>query len=247
MGIFDKWKKTKASEVQSVEEELDTEIVERIKTVDLNKVVSIFINANDKFCSSRFFMGRKHRGANYEITIGIKDLDLINEKDYIKLTFNLINSDRYVQRGVVERKEDHLITVSLDEEIEKLDDKRESVKMCCELTGSILVLGKDIYVEYKNISVGGIFIKTEYELPINHTIRLYIKKLDISARAIVLRKQLNSYGVIEGYGCRFVELDSPQEEIIAQFVNYSLSKERETLISRDVYNYIYDDFKQEKF
>lgn len=244
MGIFDKWKKTKTIEIQAVDEE---DVKERIKTVDLNKVVSIYINANDKFCSSRFFMGRKNRGVNYEITIGIKEPDLIKEKDSVKLTFNLINSDRYIQHGIVERKEKHLITISLDEDIEKIEDRRESVKMCCELNGSILVLGKDIYVEYANISVGGIFIKTEYELPINHTIRLYVKKIDLNARATVLRKQLNSYGVIEGYGCKFIELDPSQEETIMQYVNYCLSKERETLVSRDVYNYIYDDFKQTKF
>ena len=56
MGIFDKWKKTKTIEIQAVDEE---DVKERIKTVDLNKVVSIYINANDKFCSSRFFMVEK--------------------------------------------------------------------------------------------------------------------------------------------------------------------------------------------
>lgn len=235
MGLFNRPSKNKI-----VEDEVIVE--EKIETIDLNKVICIDVNNNDKSFSSRFFMGKKHNGVNYEITIGIKDIDYIKEKDYLKLTFNLLNSDRYVQNGFVDKKSDKFIIISLDKEIIKLEEKRRNLKMCCDMSGTISVLDKDIYVDLKNISVGGVFVKTDYVLPVNHSIKLYINELDIRVKLIILRKQKNSSGVVEGYGCTFDDLSEKQEEVIVQYINFALSKERETLISRDVYNYIFDNF-----
>lgn len=239
MGFFNKKPKSAAVENQEV-------IEEKIEHVDLNKVVSIYITVNNKFFSSRFFMGKKRNGVNYEIIIGIKESDLIKQNDCLELTYNLINSDRYVQKGFVVEKDNQLITVSLDTEVSKLQENRRSVKMCSELQGSVSILEKNINVELKNISIGGTFISTNYNLPVNHSIKLYIDELDINLTVIILRQEVNNYGVIMGYGCRFDNMTQRDEEIISQYINSCLNKERETLRSRDVYNYIFDDFYRGK-
>ncbi len=209
----------------------------QITSINLEKVVSvIIINKEDKY-SSRFFVGKKRNSANYQITVGIKDVFSLNEFDLITIIYNMIDGERFSQTGTIIKIENQFITIDLDEKINKIEERRKSLKIQCNLTGEITIMNKTISVDIKNISIGGIFVATEADLPLHNVLFVKINEIDIVADITVIRQQKDKLGTIIGYGCQFYKLNDRNEEKIFQYINNCLLKERQTLINRDVYNY----------
>jgi len=214
--------------------------------INFNNVVFIVVHCKDKQYVTRFFFGKRLKGKNTEITIGIKEENQIREKNEVILIYNMLNGDRYKQCGFVIENKSPLITVELDDLVEQLDEKRESIKVSSKLTGELSVMGQKVIVDIRNISVGGVFIEAEYDLPIRSINLLNISEICLCARIILLRQQKNRNGVIEGYGCQFENLSDKNQEKIIQHINSVLIKERQTLLTRDVYNYFSADLNMKK-
>ena len=212
---------------------------EKIETVDLNNVIFIDITINNKRFQSRFFMGKRVNNINSEIIIGHKDMSNIHEKNTVMLVFNLINAERYSQTGYISKVEEHKFTIELNDDIQKLQERRVNLKISCNLTGDICVMNQDLYIDITNISIGGVFIKAEYDFTPKNIYSIYIKELDVSGKVKILRKQMSG-DTIEGYGCQFIDLSDRNQEKIFMYINALMQKERQTLLTRDVYNYMID-------
>lgn len=211
--------------------------INSIDTIDLNRVISICFTYDDLLFSSRFFIGKKHASRNAEVVIGIKGQFAIPKNSSIVLTYNMISGERYSQPGLVTSIDKQLITVELDSTIKKIEERRKNIKVDCELTGEITVINKKIYVDINNICVGGIFIKTDIDLPLKSIHMIHINELELTAKIEIIRQQKNRMGCIEGYGCIFKDINDKNEQKIIQHINLYLLKQRQTLVTRDVYNY----------
>ncbi len=209
----------------------------KITSINLERVVSVMIiNKEEKF-SSRFFVGKKRDSSNYQITVGIKDTFSLNEVDFVTIIFNMIDGERFSQTGTIAKIENQFITIDLDEKINKIEERRKSLKIQCNLSGEITIMNKTISVEIKNISIGGVFVAIEADLPLHNVLFLKVNEIDVVADITVIRQQKDKLGTIIGYGCQFYKLNDRNEEKIFQYINNCLLKERQTLINRDVYNY----------
>lgn len=209
----------------------------QIKSINLEKVISVNIVNNDEQYSSRFFIGKKRELINWQITVGMKNSFSLKEFENVNIIFNTIDGERYSQAGTITLIENQFITIELDEKITKIKERRKSLKIHCNLTGEIGLLNKTISVDIKNISIGGVFIATEADLPLHNVFLLNINEIEVVANVTVIRQQKDKNGTIVGYGCQFYNLNFKNEEKIFQYINAYLLKERQTLINRDVYNY----------
>ncbi len=209
----------------------------KITSINLERVVSVMIIDKEEKFSSRFFVGKKRDSSNYQITVGIKDTFSLNEVDFVTIIFNMIDGERFSQTGTIAKIENQFITIDLDEKINKIEERRKSLKIQCNLSGEITIMNKTISVEIKNISIGGVFVATEADLPLHNVLFIKINEIDVVADITVIRQQKDKLGTIIGYGCQFYKLNDRNEEKIFQYINNCLLKERQTLINRDVYNY----------
>lgn len=206
-------------------------------TINLNKVLSIDIQTKNETYNTRFFYGEKENDVNIKLSFGIKENNNINKNDVLTLIFKLINGNRYKQTAFVSNIRNYIIITDLYNDIEKLEEKRNNVKVKSDLCGEICVMDKRLCVEITDICMGGVFIRTDYDFTTSNIYNLKINDLDIQTRVKLLRKHKTKKGEIEGYGCQFKEISEKNIEKIYLYVNSVLFKEREILISRDVYNY----------
>lgn len=215
----------------------DKNHINELTTIDLNKVVSIDVCLNDEKYTTKFFMGKKEQNINIEISLGIKETNSITPDNVITLIFKMLNGDRYKQTAYVIKKENHLITTQPNDDIQKLEEKRRHIKVDSKLNGNIYAMEKQSHVDISNISIGGVFIKTNYDLFISGVYDLHIVELDMCVKIMLLRQQKDKFDKIEGYGCKFEKISDKDLEKLSVYINSTVVRQREILISRDVYNY----------
>lgn len=115
-----------------------------------------------------------------------------------------------------------------------LEERRRYFKIECDLNCRILMLNReDEITQYdphksgtvRNINLGGVFVETtdlDTELKIDDVITLLFpnvagNRLEIMVK--ILRVQFSPAGELQGYGCCFLMLTGPQEQLLAKFIN----------------------------
>lgn len=75
-----------------------------------------------------------------------------------------------------------------------------------------------VELHFVNLNLGGVFFTSDSEFTPGDQVMLNFLDGEMRLLAEVLRAQRDKNGKLEGYGCKFVNINSAQEEKLAKFI-----------------------------
>ena len=84
-----------------------------------------------------------------------------------------------------------------------------------------------IMLHFVNINLGGVYFNSDAEFEKGDQVMLNFLDGEMQLLAEILRVQKNDEGNIDGYGCRFLDVNQAQEERLARFIFECQLLERE--------------------
>ena len=169
------------------------------------------------------------------VSVKSKDLPLISKDQRITAIFEYTNGTRVKCESRVDISTEQQLNFHVDDGI-VLEERRRSYKVSTHETAHISSIerGEEVIdleeiqpVTILNINLTGIFMECEIELFPEDIVNLHLLSNPIEIRTEVLRRQIDDDGNLLGYGCRFLDVSSSQEQRIARHVFECQVAERE--------------------
>lgn len=175
-----------------------------------------------------------------------RDFPMFESEQSLYVIAYMKNGDRIRYVGAVRLSLPNQINIQIRNEYGTLmAERRRYFKVNADITADItgFMRGEDAYgfdnpviCSIKNINIGGIFmsrIKHDFLLGDVLFMRFTSGTDPINVMAKIIRVQHSREGVMEGYGCQFVNTDSQQEELLAKLVFELQLKQRQEQMERD--------------
>lgn len=144
----------------------------------------------------------------------------------IDVIFEYTNGTRVKYRTTVDLCTEYQMNFHVaDGEI--LQERRRSFKVMVDMDGQspFFIRGEEMFsfddpveLHFVNLNLGGVFFATNSEFEPGDQVMLNFWDGEMSLLAEILRVQHNEDGEIEGYGCKFLDVNSAQEEKLAKFI-----------------------------
>ena len=154
------------------------------------------------------------------------DFPLISKGEKVEIIFEYINGDRMKYDTTIDLCTEYQVNFHVGKG-EPLRERRRSFKIAVEFDGlsPFYIRGEEMFtfddpviLHFINLNLGGVFFKSESEFKCGDQVMLNFLDGEMQLIAEVLRVQKNKEDEIDGYGCRFMDVNQVQEERLARFI-----------------------------
>ena len=182
----------------------------------------LLISTKSVFFPKDFF---KIKGKDLVMLKG-SDFPLISKGENIEAIFEYINGNRVKYETTVDLCTEYQINFHVGQG-EILEERRRSFKVSVDFNGlsPFYIRGEEMYafddpimLHFVNINLGGVYFNSESEFEPGDQVMLNFLDGEMQLLAEILRVQKNEEGGIDGYGCRFLDVNQTQEERLARFI-----------------------------
>ncbi len=163
---------------------------------------------------------------------------LIIKGQNISVIFEYKNGSRVKYKTTVDLCTEYQVNFHVGDGM-PLEERRRSFKVNVVFNGSVSFYIRDgavvnfdeiLTVEFVNLNIGGAYIHSEFVFEPGDQIMLSFMDGGMDLLAEVLRAQKKmGEDVIDGYGCKFLNVTGQQEEVIAKFIFECQLAERDRL------------------
>lgn len=194
--------------------------ISRVLIYDINR--ALLVSTKSVTFPKDFFKIKKQdlvmlKGTNFP---------LISKNEYIDVVFEYTNGTRVQYRTTVDICTEYQINFHVGEGV-ALEERRRSFKIQISINGvsPFFIRAEEIFnfdnpmiLNIKDINLGGVFFSTNEEFEKGDQIMLSFLDGEMEILSEILRVQYSPEGEIEGYGCRFINVNQSQEERLARFI-----------------------------
>jgi len=182
----------------------------------------LIISTKSVFFPKDFF---KLKGKELVMLKG-SDFPLISKGENIDVVFEYLNGTRIKYDTTIDLCTEYQVNFHVGQG-EVLEERRRSFKVSVDFNGlsPFYIRGEEMYafddpimLHFVNINLGGVFFNSDSEFEKGDQVMLNFLDGDMQLLAEILRVQKNDEGGIDGYGCRFLEVNQTQEERLARFI-----------------------------
>lgn len=182
----------------------------------------LMISTKSVFFPKDFF---KIRGKELVMLKG-SDFPLISKGENIEVVVEYINGNRVKYDTTVDLCTEYQINFHVGQG-EVLEERRRSFKVSVDFNGlsPFYIRGEEMYafddpimLHFVNINLGGVYFNSNSEFEKGDQVMLNFLDGEMQLLAEILRVQKNDEGEIDGYGCRFLDVNQAQEERLARFI-----------------------------
>lgn len=154
------------------------------------------------------------------------DLPVYQKGDPIEVIFEYLNGTRVKYKTTVDIGTEYQMNFHVGEG-EILQERRRSFKITVDMDGQspFFIRGEELFsfddpveLHFVNLNLGGVFFVSSTEFTLGDQVMLNFLDEEMRLLAEILRVQRDSGGKIEGYGCKFMDVNSAQEEKLAKFI-----------------------------
>lgn len=182
----------------------------------------LIISTKSVFFPKDFF---KLKGKELVMLKG-SDFPLISKGENIDVVFEYLNGTRIKYDTTIDLCTEYQVNFHVGQG-EVLEERRRSFKVSVDFNGlsPFYIRGEEMYafddpimLHFVNINLGGVFFNSDSKFEKGDQVMLNFLDGDMQLLAEILRVQKNDEGEIDGYGCRFLEVNQTQEERLARFI-----------------------------
>ncbi len=182
----------------------------------------LIISTKSVFFPKDFF---KLKGKELVMLKG-SDFPLISKGENIEVVFEYLNGTRIKYDTTIDLCTEYQINFHVGQG-EVLEERRRSFKVSVDFNGlsPFFIRGEEMYafddpimLHFVNINLGGVYFSSNSEFEKGDQVMLNFLDGEMQLLAEILRVQKNDEGKIDGYGCRFLEVNQAQEERLARFI-----------------------------
>ncbi|MBQ8177075.1 MAG: PilZ domain-containing protein [Oscillospiraceae bacterium] len=182
----------------------------------------LIISTKSVFFPKDFF---KIRGKELVMLKG-SDFPLISKGENIEVVVEYINGTRIKYDTTVDLCTEYQINFHAGQG-EVLEERRRSFKVSVDFNGlsPFYIRGEEMYafddpimLHFVNINLGGVYFNSNSEFEAGDQVMLNFLDGEMQLLAEILRVQKNDEGEIDGYGCKFLDVNQAQEERLARFI-----------------------------
>ena len=154
------------------------------------------------------------------------DFPLISKGENIEAVFEYINGTRIKYDTTVDLCTEYQVNFHVGQG-EVLEERRRSFKVSVnfDALSPFYIRGEEMYafddpimLHFVNINLGGVYFSSTSEFEPGDQVMLNFLDGEMQLLAEILRIQKNDEGEIDGYGCRFLDVNQAQEERLARFI-----------------------------
>ncbi|MDE5577066.1 MAG: PilZ domain-containing protein [Oscillospiraceae bacterium] len=154
------------------------------------------------------------------------DFPLISKGEPVEAIFEYLNGDRIKYNTVIDICTEYQINFHVGEG-EVLKERRRSFKVMVDMSGisPFYIRGEEMFafddpieLHIINLNLGGVFFSSNSGFEVGDQVMLNFLDGEMKLLTEILRIQRNDNGEIEGYGCRFLDVNQSQEERLARFI-----------------------------
>lgn len=154
------------------------------------------------------------------------DFPLISKGEPVEAIFEYVNGDRIKYNTVIDICTEYQINFHVGEG-EVLKERRRSFKVMVDMSGisPFYIRGEEMFafddpieLHIINLNLGGVFFSSNSGFEVGDQVMLNFLDGEMKLLTEILRIQRNDSGEIEGYGCRFLDVNQSQEERLARFI-----------------------------
>lgn len=166
------------------------------------------------------------------------DFPLITKDEYIDVIFEYLNGTRMKYSTTVDLCTGYQINFHVGDGV-ALPERRRYYKVNVQFCGTspfyiregeMCAFDSPIDIDFVNINIGGAYLRSEFEFRPEDQVMLVFLDGEMELLAEVLRVQKDQdTDEADGYGCRFINVTSQQEERLARFILECQLIERERI------------------
>lgn len=191
----------------------------------------LLISTKSVFFPKDFF---KIKGKDLVMLKG-SDFPLISKGENVEIIFEYINGNRVKYDTTIDLCTEYQVNFHAGQG-EVLAERRRSFKVSVDFNGQspFYIRGEEMYafddpimLHFVNINLGGVYFNSDAEFEKGDQVMLNFLDGEMQLLAEILRVQKNEEGNIDGYGCRFLDVNQAQEERLARFIFECQLLERE--------------------
>lgn len=171
------------------------------------------------------------------VVVKDKNMPQINKDEHITAVFEYMNGTRIKYVTKVDLCTEMQLNFHVDEGI-ILEDRRKSYKVnfpfdgiCSyfERGGEPVTFDPKLPLHFFNINLGGVLFNADFEFETGDMVNMLFmfNGIPIELNSEILRLQNDTDGNFVGYGAKFLEVSSQQEELLAKFIFQCQVSERE--------------------
>lgn len=155
-----------------------------------------------------------------------KDFPLIPKGELIEAIFEYVNGNRVKYKTTIDICTEYQINFHVGEG-EVLEERRRSFKVMVDFNGisPFYIRGEEMYsfddpieLHFVNLNLGGVYFTSNSAFEAGDQVMLSFLDGDMQILAEILRIQRKDDGSVDGYGCRFLNVNQSQEERLARFI-----------------------------
>ncbi|MBQ3162523.1 MAG: PilZ domain-containing protein [Oscillospiraceae bacterium] len=203
--------------------------ISRVLVYDANG--KLLISTKSVFFPKDFF---KLKGKDLVMLKG-SDFPLISKGENVEVIFEYTNGNRVKYDTTIDLCTEYQVNFHAGQG-EMLAERRRSFKVSVDFNGlsPFYIRGEEMYafddpimLHFVNINLGGVYFSSDAEFEKGDQVMLNFLDGEMQLLAEILRVQKNEEGGIDGYGCRFLDINQTQEERLARFIFECQLLERE--------------------
>lgn len=206
----------------------------------INKVIIYDRNGKLLLTTKSVFFPRDFFGIRGKELVMLKgsDFPLITKDEYIDVVFEYLNGTRMKYSTTVDLCTEYQINFHVGDGV-ALQERRRFFKINVQFSGTspfyiredeMCTFDTPMQVDFVNLNIGGAFLRSEFEFHAEDQVMLNFMDGEMELLAEVLRVQkVQDSDEIDGYGCRFLNMTSQQEERLARFILECQLIERERM------------------
>ncbi|MGN0607730.1 MAG: PilZ domain-containing protein [Oscillospiraceae bacterium] len=167
---------------------------------------------------------------------------LISKGEYIDVIFEYINGTRMKYTTSIDLSTEYQINFHVGEGI-ALEERRQSFKINVSFDAIIpfyirneemVTFDEPVTVGVVNLNLGGVYFRSDFDFEEGDQVMLSFMEGEMELLTDILRAQKKpDSDIVDGYGCRFLNITQAQEERLARYVFECQLAEREKLKERN--------------
>ncbi|MCI5904352.1 MAG: PilZ domain-containing protein [Oscillospiraceae bacterium] len=167
---------------------------------------------------------------------------LISKGEYIDTVFEYINGTRMKYTTSIDLSTEYQINFHVGEGI-ALEERRHSFKINVSFNAIIpfyirneemVTFDEPVTVGVVNLNLGGVYFRSDFDFEEGDQVMLSFMEGEMELLTDILRAQKKpDSDIVDGYGCRFLNITQAQEERLARYVFECQLAEREKLKERN--------------
>lgn len=167
---------------------------------------------------------------------------LISKGEYIDTVFEYINGTRMKYTTSIDLSTEYQINFHVGEGI-ALEERRHSFKINVSFDAIIpfyirneemVTFDEPVTVGVVNLNLGGVYFRSDFDFEEGDQVMLSFMEGEMELLTDILRAQKKpDSDIVDGYGCRFLNITQAQEERLARYVFECQLAEREKLKERN--------------